>query len=162
MGDLAGPLASGFNAAARAVHTVDPTRLAMGRWDDTEQNHVGEGDIYASYSADRIALAGKVRTPFVFRGQAWVCTSNYGLMAETCSTAYRLVPLDYFKGSAVSFAEKTADCAAARVDPNGFYHGIIVQHRSGHFVLCGPPARFTAGPNHEQPGLFDQRYPAGP
>lgn len=143
----------GFNTAARITHKVDPDRLALGRWDAGQEQHVGEGDIYASYSADRIAMTGKVRRPFTFQGQAWVCTGTLGGGGIEVSTAYRLVPLEHFEGTAVSYAEKTKDCAAARADPDGFYHGMTVLHRGQPHVLCGPPVNFVPGPVI-QPGLF--------
>ncbi len=40
--------------------TVPPSRLASGRWEGDRET--GEGDIDTSYSADLIAVAGKVRT----------------------------------------------------------------------------------------------------
>ena len=149
----------GFNNAARVTHEIDPDRLSFGRWDEQHQKHVGEGDIYASYSADRIAMAGKVRVPFTFQGRAWVCTGGGGV--THASTAYRLVPLNHFEGTvpgagagaAVSYTQKTADCAAARADPDGFYHGMTVLHRGQPHVLCGPPVHFVPGPT-VQPGLF--------
>lgn len=145
--------APGFNAAARVVHQVDPARLALGRWDAGQEQHLGEGDIYASYSADRIAMSGSVRRPFTFQGESWVCTGNLGGGSIEVSTAYRLVPLEHFEGAAVTYHEKTDDSAAARADPDGFYHGIVVQHRGQPHVLCGPPIDFTPGPTI-QPGLF--------
>ena len=42
---------------------VDPARLASGRWCHTRDRQIGEGDISASYSADKIA-EGRVRSPF--------------------------------------------------------------------------------------------------
>ncbi len=150
-------ISGGFRAAASDTYTVDPDRLAIGRWDEHAQKHVDEGDIYASYSADHIAQSNKVRRPFTFRGKQWVCTSNVGSgiggVVEV-STAYLLVAAETFEGEAVSYAEKTRDCAAARNDPDGFYHGVRVEHRGDPFVLCGPPARFLPGkPQH---GLFDR------
>lgn len=139
--------------AAGATHQVDPARLAIGHWDDNQQKHLGEGDIYASYSADRIARVGKVRRPFTFRGRLWVCTSCCGAGGSVIATAYRLVPAQQYEGTAVTLAEKTADCAAARADPDGFYHGVIVRYRGSPHVLCGPPVTFRAG--GPPLGLFD-------
>ena len=56
----------------------------------------------------------------------------------------------------IMFFDALADnSAAARADPDGFYHGITVQHRGQPHVLCGPPVDFTPGPTI-QPGLFGQ------
>ena len=149
--------ANGFNAAARAIHEVDPDRFAFGEWIAHENRHVGEGDIYASYSADRIAVLGKVRKPFQFRGRDWVCTSNcFEGLAGNVSTAYRLVAIEAFEGEPVSYEEKARDCAVARRDPDGFYHSIKVQHRGQDHVLCGPPVHFIPAPPKPpvQPCLF--------
>ena len=45
-------------------YRVDPPRLASGTWCHTRDRQIGEGDISASYSADKIGLEGKVRKPF--------------------------------------------------------------------------------------------------
>lgn len=156
------PSIDAFNNSARETHAVDPDRLAMGQWDDEQKRDIGEGDIHASYSADVIAMMGKVRKSFIFQGQPWVGTNNvFWSNREECgaaATAYRLVPLNHFKGKAVSYAEKTLDCNAARADPNGFYHGIRVLHRGQPHVLCGPPVNFIPGPTQlpreSHPGLF--------
>lgn len=144
------------------MHEVEPERFAMGCWDAEQKRDVGEGDIYASYSADVIAMMGRVRKPFTFRGQLWVCTgSNTGRPAGSMpngSTAYRLVPIEAFEGKPVSYTEKTADGHAARADPDGFYHGMAVTHRGQPHVLCGPPVNFIPGrsqrPRESQPSLF--------
>lgn len=45
----------------------------------------------------------------------------------------------------LSYGEKTADGDAARNDPNGFYHGMLVTWRGMPMVLCGPPVVFVPG-----------------
>ena len=50
-----------------AEHTpceIDPARLASGEWCHRAQKTLGQGDIYASYSADRIGMGQPVRKPF--------------------------------------------------------------------------------------------------
>ena len=42
----------------------------------------------------------------------------------------------------MTYAEKTADSEAARTDPKGFYHGMIVRHDGAGAVLCGLPVTF--------------------
>jgi hypothetical protein len=154
--------AATFNASADTVQKVDPDRFNHASWDDEQKRDVGEGDISASYSADVIAMMGKVRKPFTFQNQLWVYTGNRYLVddrGETRSaTAYHLMPIKYFEDTPVTYIEKTADSAAARADPNGFYHGITVMHRGQPHVLCGPPVNFIPGPSRQskeiQPGSF--------
>lgn len=121
------------------------------------------GDREASYSADRIAYGKPVRTPFRHGGDLWVCTGIWGsALTESGATeheAYRIVPQGAFTGATATYAERTGSAeaaAAARADPNGFYHGMVVQHGRGAFVLCGPPARFAADGDGEpaQMALF--------
>lgn len=131
------------------AYEVDPGRLALGQWSHEFNETVGEGDIAASYCADTIALENKTRKPFIFRGDLWVTVSRSGGVAK----AYRLVPIDDFNAAAMAYGEKTKDCAAARADPDGFYHGVAVSFRKDWFVLHGPPAFFVPG-QVTQPGLF--------
>ena len=49
------------------VLTVDADRLAWGSEHDSP-----DGDIRASYSADRIGLGKPIRKPFAFRASTWV------------------------------------------------------------------------------------------
>jgi hypothetical protein len=131
------------------------------------------GDINASYSADRIASGQPVRKPFQHDGALWVCTgiTGSGLTASgsTEHEAYRVVPVRAFEGKPASYSERTgtADSAeAARHDPKGFYHGMVVKLAGEALVLRGPPMRFVASnaplrpgadpepPEPEQLGLF--------
>jgi hypothetical protein len=132
-----------------ATHRVEPGRLDHGIWSAEFNKRSGEGDIAAAYSADTICTHGTIRRPFVFRGDLWV---NVG-RANDMITAYRLVPLDDHE-ERHSYQEQTQDCAAARADPMGFYHGVAVRYRSDWFVITGPPANFVPS-EPEQPGLFD-------
>lgn len=52
---------------------VPPSRLAPGEWSHELIRQIGEGDIHASYSADRIAMSNAVRRPFQHAGARWVC-----------------------------------------------------------------------------------------
>lgn len=129
---------------------IDPARLAHGQWCHGSRKLIGEGDISASYSADRIAQEGRVRKPFIWNGAPCICVGTRpheegGTTAQT----YRLVHLQAFDGKPLSYGEKTANADAARADPNGFYHGIIVKHGGDEWVLSGPPLVFV-------PGLPDQ------
>jgi hypothetical protein len=107
------------------------------------------GDINRSYSADVIAIAGRIRNPFQHQGSFWVCTSISGRglteSGETEHEAYRLTPAPKFIGVATTYAATiaTAEAAeAARNNPHGFYHGITVKHGSEAFIMSGPPLRF--------------------
>ncbi|MCB9839013.1 MAG: hypothetical protein H6813_06710 [Phycisphaeraceae bacterium] len=125
------------DAANPTVFAVDADRLV---WSDGR--HSPEGYICASYSADRIALGKPIRKPFKFRSQLWVCVGILG-GTTTIAKAYRLVPAEHFDGQATTYPDKTRDAAAARRDPNGFYHGMTVLHRGSKVVLCGPPSMFV-------------------
>ena len=128
------------------IHEVDPARLASGSWCHRAQKTLGEGDIRASYSADRIGYGQPVRKPFSWRGASWVNVGMGHRPGERFSArAYRLAHPSTFDGMPVSYAQKTADGDAARADPNGFYHGMNVKHAGTVFVLCGPPVTFVAG-----------------
>ncbi len=139
----------------RETFAVNPVRLA---WEATN-GEVCEGDIHASYSADVIAMSGRVRKPFKWKGAPCVCTSISGSgLTDTGMQeheAYRIVPVGMFKETTVTYREKTAraeDAEAARNDPNGFYHRMTIKHGGESFVLCGPPMRFTAEASPERPG----------
>ncbi len=129
-------------------YEVDPERLASGSWSMEFNKYVGEGDISASYSADRIGTNGSLRQPFVFKGELWVCIGR----SMEAAHAYRLVPLE--DEPRETYADKTSDGGAAgRASPLGFYHGMAVSYGSDWFMLIGPPATFTPG-TVAQPGLF--------
>lgn len=131
---------------------IDPARLASGQWCHRAQKTIGQGDISASYSADRIGMGQPVRKPFTWQGGLWVCVGKdhrNGGSAE----AYRLMHPMMYDGLPVTYAGKTRDGDAARADPKGFYHGMIVKHAGAAFVLCGPPATFVPGQT-EQLSLF--------
>lgn len=132
---------------------VDPTRLGSGAWCHRSQKTIGQGDIAASYSAERIGMNQPVRKPFNWKGSLWVCVSMTFLSGSRSAEAYRLTRKELFNGTPVTYADKTADADAARADPNGFYHGMTVRHGGQTFVLCGPPATLVPGAS-EQLDLF--------
>ena len=133
---------------------IDPARLASGEWCHRAEKQIGQGDINASYSADRIGMGQPVRKPFSWQGGLWVCVGNHYRGKDTLSAeAYRLAHPATFDGKPLTYAEKTRDGDAARADANGFYHGMTVKHAGATFVLCGPPVTFVAGQT-EQLSLF--------
>ena len=147
------PSESFLNAKAVTI-PVKPARLAWGTYDHGRNRDIGEGDIHASYSADVIASAGKIRKAFRWQAQLMVTVSLSGLGGIEQAEAYQLIPLKAFNGTPMSYGEKigTAENAeAARNDPNGFYHGMIVKQGKELFVLSGPPVVFVAEEGPDRP-----------
>ena len=131
-------------AAKPAAIEVDPSRFSTGSWSHEHNRQVGEGDIHASYSADRIGMGQPVRAPFIYGGCRWVCVSvRLGPVAE----AYRLVHPSGFEGTPTTYGQKSHLNGGenVRADPMGFYHGMTVRSAGQDLVLCGPPANFVAG-----------------
>lgn len=126
--------------AARS-HTVEPSRLAYGAWCHATEQQIGEGDIRASYSADRIGMGQPVRKPFRYAGELWVCVGSGPAGAE----AYRLVHPSIYGGAARSYHDRCRDGDRTRCNPAGFYDGITVRHAGRELVMAGPPATFVAG-----------------
>lgn len=126
---------------ARLSHTVQPSRLAFGAWCHASDKEIGEGDIRASYSADRIGMGQPIRKPFRHAGQLWVCVGSGPSGAE----AYRLVHPSLHEGIARSYHDRCRDGDRARGDQAGFYNGIIVRHAGRELVMVGPPVLFVAG-----------------
>lgn len=134
-------------------HRVDPSRLASGTWCHTRNRQIGEGDIAASYSADKIAQ-GKIRKPFSWKNALWVCTGTHSKSAE----AYRLVPERFFDGETTTYNEVAMLPFEQRTKPEGFYHGMRVRHGKQDCVLVGPKALFLPKKDSEvltQADLFD-------
>ena len=136
---------------------VDPARLASGTWCHVRDRQIGEGDISASYSADKIALEGRVRAPFQWQSTLWVCIGMRSLHGNRSAEAYRLVAERFFDGTPISYAENAMLGDAARTRPQGFYHGMAVRHGGNAFVLVGPAAIFVAAQERaqQQGDLFD-------
>lgn len=126
---------------ASRAHTVEPSRLAFGAWCQASEKQIGEGDIRASYSADRIGMGQPIRKPFRYAGELWVCVGTSPSGAE----AYRLVHASLFGGAARSYHDRCRDGDRARGDPAGFYDSIIVRHAGRELVMFGPPATFVTG-----------------
>jgi hypothetical protein len=134
---------------ARLVHTVEPSRLAFGAWCHASEKQIGEGDIRASYSADRIGMGEPIRKPFRYAGELWVCVGTGPSGAE----AYRLIHPSVYSGAARSYHDRCTDSDRARGDQAGFYDGIIVRHAGRELVMVGPPVTFVAG-DEAQLSLF--------
>lgn len=127
--------------------TVPASRLVSGAWKG--EREADEGDIRVSYSADVIAMEGRVRTPFRHGSHLWACVSIVGRSnAYLELEAYRLTPQVMFAAPVTSYNAKLRIDGgdAARNDPNGFYHGMTVKHGGIRYVLTGPPSVFVPGP----------------
>lgn len=132
---------------------VDPGRLASGRWDHKLNRQIGQGDIYASYSAERIAYGQPVRRPFIWKGALRISVGNAIPHGPDSAQTYRLGLPEQLGVTPQTYREKTLTGEAARRDPNGFYHGMLVRHGGRDMVLIGPPVVFVPG-EIEQPDLF--------
>lgn len=129
---------------------VSASRLLPGVWKG--ERATGEGDIYSSYSADIIAMSGKVRAPFRHASALWICVSIRGPGNDSLELeAYRLTPERFFTGPVASYSARVRVNRgdAARNDPKGFYHGMAVKHGGMSYVLSGPPSIFIADPASE-------------
>jgi hypothetical protein len=140
---------------------IHPDRLSHGEWKG--EKHVGEGDVPASYSGDRICEDQPIRTPFRWGADLWVCVSisGKGLTAtgETEMQAYRIVPPAMFNGVETTYRAKVydgTDGETARNDRMGFYHSMKITHGGKPFIMQGPPAVFVADPTPERPAEPDQ------
>jgi len=133
----------------QSIIEVSPSRLEHGTWCHKRNRTIGEGDIAASYSADRIGSEQPIRKPFSHAGALWVAGGTCGASAS----AYRLVHPSCFDGETHSYGERVADGYQGRRDKGGFYHGMKVTHRGNIMVMCGPEVKFVAG-QERQGDLF--------
>jgi hypothetical protein len=137
---------------------VDPARLASGHWCHKRDRQIGEGDISASYSADKIALEGRVRSPFTWQNCLWVCIGTASHGEHRASEAYRLIPERFFDGTPLSYHDNAMLGDEARLRPEGFYHGMAVRHGKQKCALVGPKAVFLPSADAQAPcqgDLFD-------
>jgi len=125
------------------IFGVDPARLTHGIYCHDTEEEIGEGDIAASYSADRICEGASIRKPFGWKGGLWVCVSIQG-RGDGIQTllAYCLTSASAFTDDATTYRRKVSIDHGnfARNDPHGFYHGMTVQFGSECMVLTGPSA----------------------
>lgn len=135
------------------IQRVDPARLESGHWCHRAEKTIGQGDISASYSGDRIGMGQPLRKPFAWQGSLWVCVGMGYRSGSESAEAYRLIHPQAFKGEAVTYADKVRNGDSSRADPRGFYHGMSVRHGGEDFVLAGPLVTFAPGQS-EQLSLF--------
>ena len=138
---------------------VDPARLQYGIWNHQTEREENTGDIRGSYSADIIAMEGRVRKPFKWQGSLCVCTGSAGTGLTKSGRqeheAYRLGPLRMFEGTPTTYREKTGTneaAEAARNDPLGFYNAMSVICGKEKYVMAGPEMRFVAAREPVRPG----------
>lgn len=139
---------------------VDAARLAYGNYDHEKERDVDEGDICGSYSGDTIAESGRVRRPFKMDGFLWTCVGTGGCGGIQSADAYKLIPLKMFIGTPTTYREKTGTmdgAEAARNDPLGFYHSMVVHWGKDQFVLTGPERTFVADPTRPAAELESQQ-----
>ncbi|MEM7291079.1 MAG: hypothetical protein AAF412_12040 [Pseudomonadota bacterium] len=147
-----------MNASANnEVFQIDPARLEFGTWCHTRDKAIGEGDINASYSADKIGLEGAVRSPFKWQNALWICTGMVSKGDFRSAECYRLMPIRFFGEEPRSYQQVCLNSSSARARPEGFYHGMRVKHGKQNCVLVGPSASFLATEEkaEKQTDLFD-------
>ena len=117
------------------THAVPASRLAMGKWCHETNKQVGQGDISAANSADKIAFESKIRKPFRLQGWLHATVSLQGTASDTNATAYRLFDLSNFDGVPQTYLEASRKPKRG----SGFYHGMLVTYGTRKYVLVGPP-----------------------
>jgi hypothetical protein len=121
---------------------VSPERMQYGAWCCERNRMLGEGDVIASYSGDLIPQ-GRIRKPFRLQGIRYV-TVSMGSGPQHYAEAYRLVESASFDSAPMTYNQRVQGAEAGRNNPNGFYHGVTVNHRNAQCVLTGPPIRLIA------------------
>jgi len=135
-----------------ATITVSPARLNWGTWSHEQNCQINEGDISAAYSADVIALKGRVRRPFQHAGKLYVTIASQN---HQTAEAYQLQLPQQFDGPTATYQER-CQSENCRSIPEGFYHGIRVKNGQTDYVLVGPKQTFHASnePVLQQGTLF--------
>ena len=88
--------------------------------------------IRASYSADMMAIGHPVRSPFIWEGEPWLCTSIHGDQCE----AYQVVArADWPHGDPAKIRHEPGT-------PLGAYHGNRIRFEDQELFLLGPYAYF--------------------
>ncbi len=92
---------------------------------------IEDDDLFALAEASRSTEKipdGKIRKPFIWKGDLFVCTGSSGAACE----CHRVVPADKWTGEKASYAER------AKAQPGSFtYAGILVKHGKTEYVLTG-------------------------
>jgi len=134
---------------------VSAERLSSGTWCHDSERKLDEGDIISAYSADMIAFEGRIRTPFQFKGALYSTIGTRGRGRIEEAMAYRLLTPKMFGEPTSTYDEKVRE-DNPRANPNGFYHGMVVKHRTTQYVLVGPAKTFRPSdePVLQQGSLF--------
>ncbi len=105
---------------------------------------------HTTYSADTIAESKTIRGTFPWQGNFYVVTGGIVQGDSVIQvTAYRIMPRDRFNGKADFYGEGEGTgywADTRRAQPEGFYHGMLVNRGSRLWVLVGPPLVFTRKP----------------
>ncbi|WP_299724821.1 hypothetical protein [uncultured Tateyamaria sp.] len=133
---------------AKKEFRIDPSRFESGTWCHKRDKIIGEGDIAASYSADKIGLEGAVRKPFKWQNAMWVNTGMVSNGKSRSVEAYQLIPAKFFDGEPQTYGQIVRSNTAAGQRQEGFYHGMHVQHGKRPYVLIGPSVIFL--PSEEE------------
>lgn len=102
-----------------------------------------------SYSADRISEKQPVRPPFSYGGKLYISTGGFSVSGQPpVEKCYELVPENSYTGllktySAPRGREYMEYYESLRNDPNGFYHGMIVEFKKQRYAMVGPEVIFT-------------------
>ena len=96
--------------------------------------------------ADRNSI---VKKPFAYGGKLYIATGSWPLGDGVEWECYQLMPKDDFKGETRTYSlpkgrEYEEYYESLRKDPNGFYHGMLVQRGKNACVLVGPEISFRA------------------
>ena len=102
-------------------------------------------EIHETYSGDTISNK-TIRRPFTHEGRLFVSVAGRdGGGLPSYEKCYRIVLREQFDGPAAWYGQPNsgADWAAKRrSQPEGFYHGMLIQRGRSEWVLVGPPLIF--------------------
>ena len=112
-----------------------------------------EKSVKPSCSCQGISEKGsEVTKPFDYDGKKWICTGNDGKSYQ----CYQLLGASEWNGETRTYSvPKGRDYdeyyESLRNDPNGFYHGMLVNWGKSQCVLVGPETVFTETISQEIP-----------
>jgi hypothetical protein len=133
----------------KPLELVAASRMSWEAYDHVRQREGRRGDIDKAYSADIIAMQGRVKT-FTHQGQLWTRVCGQYFNGEQTAGCYRLVLLKHYKGVSCTYSERchnAEDAEAARNDPEGFYNSMRVKSGKDEFVMVGPEVFFKPDPS---------------
>lgn len=99
-------------------------------------------EIRETYSGDTIANK-TIRRPFTHEGHLFVSVGGRtGGNLPPREECYRIVPREQFDGPTTWYGDPKDDPDKRRAQPEGFYHGMLIQRGKSEWVLVGPPIEF--------------------